>query len=66
MSKELITGIIIIIWGILAWVKPAIVMKLSPIFSFFKPNHGIRIFYRIIGIALPLMYFLGIYAAAHH
>lgn len=60
MFKEIAGGIIICTWGIIAIIKPEWAMKLSPVFSHFKPNLGIKIFYRIFGVALPIFYFLGI------
>ncbi|MCL1630542.1 hypothetical protein M3N64_01065 [Sporolactobacillus sp. CPB3-1] len=60
MFKEIAGGIIICIWGLVAIIKPEWTMKSSPVFSHFKPNPGIKTFYRIAGVALPIFYFLGI------
>jgi hypothetical protein len=65
MIKEIIAGVVVSIWGLVALLKPAAAMKISIVFCHFKPNLGIVIFYRIMGIALPFLYFSGLYAEHH-
>ncbi|WP_028983309.1 hypothetical protein [Sporolactobacillus terrae] len=60
MFKEIAGGIIICTWGLIAIIKPEWTMKLSIVFSHFKPNVVTKTLYRIAGVALPIFYFLGI------